>query len=135
VVPPEFEWLRLNTVLVAWKDTREARRAINDALPLLHKAKQVVVVELLEPDADQAAARARVADVSAWLIRRGINAATVATKALIGVPDQLAIMAHDEGANIIVAGAYGHTRFREWVFGGVTRTLLQQDECCVLLSH
>jgi nucleotide-binding universal stress UspA family protein len=135
VVPPEFEWLRLNTVLVAWKDTREARRAINDALPLLHKAKQVVVVELLEPDADQAAARARVADVSAWLIRRGINAATVATKALIGVPDQLAIMAHDEGANIIVAGAYGHTRFQEWVFGGVTRTLLQQDECCVLLSH
>ena len=135
VIPPDFEFLKLKSVLVAWKDTREARRAINDALPLLHKAKEVVVVELLEPDADQAAARSRVADVSAWLIRRGINAATLATKALIGVPDQLAIMAHDEGANIIVAGAYGHTRFQEWVFGGVTRTLLRQDECCVLLSH
>jgi nucleotide-binding universal stress UspA family protein len=135
VVPPEFEFLKLSTILVAWKDTREARRAISDALPLLHKANEVVVVELLEPNADQAAARSRVDDISAWLVRRGINAAAIATKALIGVPDQLAIMAHDEGANVIVAGAYGHTRFQEWAFGGVTRTLLQQDECCVLLSH
>ncbi len=135
VVPSELEWLRVNSVVVAWKDTREARRAICDALPLLHQAKQVIVIELLEPGDDQVAARARIDDVSAWLVRRGINAASVACKALIGVPDQLAVMARDEGANLIVAGAYGHTRFSEWVFGGVTRTLLRQQTCCMLLSH
>lgn len=135
VVPSEFEWLRLDSVVVAWKDTREARRAICDALPLLHIAKHVIVVELLEPGEDPTAARGRIEDVSAWLVRRGINAASLACKAMIGVPDQLAVMARDEGANIIVAGAYGHTRFREWVFGGVTRTLLRQQTCCLLLSH
>ena len=70
-----------------------------------------------------------------WLIRRGINAASIARKTPTDVPEHLAVMARDEGANIIVAGAYGHTRLREWVFGGVTRTLLRQPTCCLLLSH
>ena len=134
-MPPQAEWLKLNSVVVAWKDTREARRAINDALPLLHKAREVVVVELLEAGADQAAAKARVDDVAHWLVRRGISASSIATKALIGVTDRLAILAQDEGAGIIVAGAYGHTRFQEWVLGGVTRDLLMQQKCCALLSH
>lgn len=135
VVPPELEWLKINSIVVGWKDTREARRAIYDALPLLHKAKEVTVVELLEPGADQGAAKSRVDDVAAWLVRRGISASAIATKALIGVPDRLVIIAQDEGANIVVAGAYGHARFQEWVFGGVTRDLLKQHKCCVLLSH
>jgi len=135
VVPPEVEWLRLKSVVVAWKDTREARRAINDALPLLHKAQEVIVVELLEGGSDQAAAKTRVDDVAAWLVRRGISASSIATKALIGVAGRLAILAQDEGAGIIVAGAYGHTRFQEWIFGGVTRELLTQQKCCALLSH
>ena len=135
VVPAEVEWLKLKSIIVAWKDTREARRAISDALPLLHKAREVIVVELLEAGADQAAAKARVDDVGAWLVRRGISASSIATKALIGVTDRLTILAQDEGASIIVAGAYGRTRFQEWVFGGVTRDLLEQQKCCVLLSH
>ena len=135
VVPPTAEWLKLDSVVVAWKDTREARRAISDALPLLHKAREVVVVELLEAGADQAAAKKGVDDVAAWLVRRGISASSIATKALIGVTDRLAILAQDEGAGIIVAGGYGHTRFQEWVFGGVTRELLMQQKCCALLSH
>jgi len=135
VVPPQAGELSLKTVLVAWKDTREARRAVGDALPLLHLADQVVVVEIVEREADRAAAKSRVDDVAAWLIRRGIAAASIATKELIGVPGQLDIMAQDEGADIIVAGAYGHTRFTEWVFGGVTRDLLRLGKRCVLLSH
>jgi len=79
--------------------------------------------------------KSRVNDVAAWLVRRGINAASIATKALIGVPDQLVIIAQDEGAETIVAGAYGHTRFQEWIFGGVTHDLLTQQKSCVLLSH
>ena len=54
-------------VLVAWKDTREARRAVADALPLLHKAKDVTVVEVVEGDASRARAQDRVKDVAAWL--------------------------------------------------------------------
>jgi nucleotide-binding universal stress UspA family protein len=135
VVPPKVEWLKLDSIVVAWKDTREARRAVSDALPLLHKAREVIVVELLEAGADQAAAKNRVDDVAAWLVRRGISTSSIATKALIGVTDRLAILARDEGAGIIVAGGYGHTRFQEWMFGGVTRDLLKQQNCCALLSH
>ena len=135
VVPPQVEWLKLNTVVVAWKDTREARRAINDALPLLHKARHVIVVEFLETGDRQAQAKSSVDDVAHWLVRRGISASSIATKALIGVTDRLFMLAHDEGASVIVAGAYGHTRFNEWVFGGVTRELLTQQRCCVLLSY
>ena len=51
VVPSAAEFLRLNSVVIAWKDTREARRAVNDALPLLHKAREVIVVELLDEGA------------------------------------------------------------------------------------
>jgi len=135
VVPPAIEWLKFGNMVVAWTDTREARRAVSDALPLLHQAKEVTVVELVEREADQPAAKSRINDVAGWLVRRGINAATIATKALIGVPDQLVVIAQDEGAEIIVAGAYGHTRVQEWIFGGVTRSLLKQQKCCVLLSN
>jgi|KBSSwiStaDraftv2_1062776.scaffolds.fasta_scaffold224397_3 nucleotide-binding universal stress UspA family protein len=135
IVPSETEWLRLKTVVVAWKDTREARRAVNDALPLLHLAREVVVIELLEGDANPADAKTRGADVARWLTRHKINASSISTKALIGLAGQLCIAAQDEGADIIVAGAYGHTRFQEWLFGGVTRELLSQHKHCVLLSH
>ena len=135
VVPPQVTDISLKTVIVAWKDTREARRAINDALPLLHAAEQVLVVELVEKQSEREAAKSRVQDVAAWLTRRGIAASTIATKDLIGVPGRLDILAQDEGADIIVAGAYGHTRFSEWVFGGVTRDLLRLERRCALLSH
>jgi len=135
VVPPATEWLRLKTVVVAWKDTREARRAVNDALPLLHLAREVVVIELLEGAANPVDAKTRGGDVAHWLTRHKINASSISTKALIGVAGQICIAAQDEGADIIVAGAYGHTRFQEWLFGGVTRELLSQHKHCVLLSH
>ena len=135
VVPPQTSHLSLQCMVVAWKDTREARRAISDALPLLHKAEEVVVVEIVEDQSERDAAKARVEDVAAWLARRGIATASIATKELIGVPAQLEIIAQDEGADIIVAGAYGRTRFSEWVFGGVTRDLLRRSKHCALLSH
>jgi nucleotide-binding universal stress UspA family protein len=135
VVPPEVAQISLKNVVVAWKDTREARRAVNDALPLLHAAEAVVVVEIVENQSERAAAKSRVEDVAAWLTRRDIAAASIATRELIGVPGQLDIIAQDEGADIIVAGAYGHSRFSEWVFGGVTRDLLRLRRRCALLSH
>ena len=75
VIPPEAEYLKLKRGLVAWKDTREARRAVYDTLPLLHKAKEVNVVEVILHDGgDRDAAQGRVNDVAAWLRRHSILA-------------------------------------------------------------
>ena len=67
VVPPAVQWLDLRSVLVAWKDVREARRAVFDALPILAAAKEVTIAEIPEQDTDRAEAMSRVADVAAWL--------------------------------------------------------------------
>jgi nucleotide-binding universal stress UspA family protein len=130
VVPPEAEYLKLNDVLVAWKDTREARRAVADALPLLHKAKNVNVVEVVEGDASRAAAQARVNDVAAWLDRHNISAVGLVMHAIDELDQIDKIWKH--GADIVVAGAYGHSRLREWVLGGVTRNLLTRSRHCAL---
>ena len=67
VVPPTVEWLDLRSVLVAWKDVREARRAVFDALPILAAAKEVTIVEIPEQDGRHGDALSHVADVAAWL--------------------------------------------------------------------
>jgi hypothetical protein len=64
----------LRSVLIAWKDTSEARRAVADALPLLRKATDVRVVEIVEEQANRPAALSRVKDVAAWLSRHGVSA-------------------------------------------------------------
>ena len=76
VVPPTVEWLDLRSVLVAWKDVREARRAVFDALPILAAAKEVTIVEIPEQDGHRADALSHVADVAAWLRGHGIAANT-----------------------------------------------------------
>ena len=134
VVPPEMEAPDLDIVIVAWKDTREARRAIADALPLLKKASQVFVVEIAAAD-DSPAAQRRLHDVAAWLGRHGVVSDTLAAASSGDDVMQLHAIAHDKRAGVIVAGAYGHNRLREWVLGGVTRDLLAHPRCCSLLSH
>lgn len=137
IVPDSANWLDLRSVLVAWKDTTEARRAIADALPMLRKAKNVTVTEILEHDGSRSAATARVRDVAVWLSRHGVSASErVAEKD--GDQDataQLDGIAADVGAGLIVAGAYGHSRFRELILGGMTQHLITQSARCVLLSH
>jgi nucleotide-binding universal stress UspA family protein len=125
----------LRSVLIAWKDTAEARRAVADALPILRKATEVTVVEIVEEQADRAVAVSRVRDVVAWLSRHGINASE-------RVPDQcgeagkaLERIASEIGAGLVVAGAYGHSRLREWILGGVTQRLINPAGRCSLLSR
>jgi nucleotide-binding universal stress UspA family protein len=137
IVPDSANWLDLRSVLVAWKDTPEARRAIADSLPMLRKAKGVTVAEILEVGGSRTAARQRVGDVVAWLSRHGVSASE-----LVADKDedrdstaQLDGIAADVGAGVIVAGAYGHSRFRELVLGGMTQHLISQTARCVLLSH
>jgi nucleotide-binding universal stress UspA family protein len=137
VVPDGTDWLDLRTVLVAWKDTTEARRAVADSLPLLRKAKNIVVAEIPEADGERSLAEARVGDVTAWLARHGLIATPRVPEGNRnrGAPAQLDDIADDLGASLIVAGAYGHSRFRELVLGGMTQHLVTQRARCVLLSH
>jgi len=131
VAGPESGALRTETVLVAWKDTAEARRAVRDAVPLLRLASDVLVLEVLERDAASDAP----ADVAAFLSRHGIPARS-ATRAREQKSTAATIeaAAAEIGANLVVAGAYGHSRMREWAFGGVTRELLESPRVHRLLA-
>ena len=134
VVPAGCEVSALDWVLVAWKDTREARRAVADALPMLVRARHVQLVEIAS-DKDHQAAQSRLDDVAAWLARHEVGAETTVVLANPDDPDQLGALATELGADLVVAGAYGHSRLREWALGGVTRSLLQGLQRCSLLSH
>ena len=137
LVPEAANWLDLRSVLVAWKDTPEARRAVADALPVLRKAKDVTVAEIVEQGGSRSAALPRVRDVVAWLSRHGVSASELVTEKDMDrdATVQLDGIAADVGAGIIVAGAYGHSRFRELILGGMTQHLITQTARCVLLSH
>ena len=124
----------LRQVVVAWKDTREARRAIADALPLLALADQICVVEIAGKG-EVAAARGRLADVVGWLHSHGVAAEGLAVASTGNDAAQLKAFAQDRGAGLVVAGAYGHARLREWAFGGVTRDLLLRPDRCSFVSH
>jgi nucleotide-binding universal stress UspA family protein len=136
VAGPGVERLDVRSVIVAWKDVREARRAVQDALPLLRLAGQVVVVEIASSD-DLVDARARTQDVADWLKGHGIVASARAVLSAAGEAGQLRDLAGDLelDAGLVVGGGYGHTRLREWVLGGVTRDLLLQPSRCSLVSH
>jgi nucleotide-binding universal stress UspA family protein len=135
VAPPKPGKFHGRAVVVAWKDTRESRRALSDALPFLKAAEQVVVVECCDKDG-VVNARVNTADVVQHLRRHGVEATG---KAIATSPERVAtelqIVAQEIGADLIVAGAYGHTRLGEWAFGGVTYDLLHAPERFVLLSH
>ncbi len=135
VAPPKPGKFHGRAVIVAWKDTREARRAVADSLPFLKVAEQVVVVECCARDG-VADARLNTSDVVQQLRRHGVEAFG---KAVATAPERVAtelqIAAQEVGADLIVAGAYGHTRLGEWAFGGVTYDLLNAPERFILLSH
>jgi nucleotide-binding universal stress UspA family protein len=124
----------LDRVFIGWKDTSETRRAIADALPLLKHATHVTVVEVA-PEDGMAAARSHLADVEGWLGRHGIAAEIVATASAGSDSEQLSDLAIERRAGLLVAGAYGHSRLREWAFGGVTHDLLLRADRCALMSH
>jgi nucleotide-binding universal stress UspA family protein len=134
IVPKQQRAFKLGKIVVAWKDTREARRAIADALPLLKKAGEVVVAEICAP-AQTEATTEHVADVGRWLKAHGITARAVVESCEDKDPDGLHRVLKRENGDLVVAGAYGHTRLREWIFGGITMDLLLPAERSVLLSH
>jgi nucleotide-binding universal stress UspA family protein len=134
VAPPHGGRFRGDAVVVAWKDSREARRAVADSLPLLRAAEIVLVVEVCRK-ADAEDAEVRTNAVADHLRRHDIE---VASKVVVSANDpafEILGSARSIGADLIVTGGYGHSRLGEWVFGGVTRELLRQPECFLLMSH
>lgn len=135
VVPPAGGRLRAQKIVVAWKDTREARRALADALPLLRSAEEVLVVAVGD-EAAASDAKSQTKDVVEGLKRHGVKARA---KTVIAPDARAAERLNGEaaaiGADLIVAGCYGRSRLNEWLFGGVTRELLQAPERFALLSH
>ncbi|MEO8060503.1 MAG: universal stress protein [Burkholderiales bacterium] len=134
LVPTTASTLKLDRALVAWKDTRETRRAVSDALPLLKHATAVTVAELAT-EYELGNARKRVDDVVAWLSRHGVKAEGLAQLSTGDDAVALYALGQDSGADVVVAGAYGHSRLREWVLGGVTRDLLLSANRCAFVSH
>jgi nucleotide-binding universal stress UspA family protein len=134
IVPPDAKRMGFDHALVAWKDTRECRRAAADALPLLKRIEHVTVLEIAAID-ELDAAHARIQDVVTWLERHGVVAKIRIEPSSGGDVERLHAIADEENADVIVAGAYGHSRLREWVVGGVTRDLLLECKRSVLVSH
>lgn len=123
-------------VLIAWDGSREATRAVGDAMPLLAKASQVLVLVV-----DPGSLRGRVgeqpgADLATHLARHGLKAEVVtAASGGLGVGEVIIGQASDAGADLVVMGAYGHSRLRELVLGGATQSILDHMSVPALLSH
>ena len=123
-------------VLIGWNATREATRAVNDAMPLLIGADVVTVLTIDAREGPDAHGELPGADISLHLARHGVKA-TVERTVSAGIPagDVLLSRAADLGADLLVIGAYGHSRVRELLLGGATRSILQSMTVPVLMSH
>jgi len=135
VVPDAISELHTEHVVIGWKDTREARRAVQDALPFLHEAERVTLVEVCGPSEEESALE-NLGDVARYLDRHQIKG-NLEVRHHRGKSDgeQLIELSLNERADLLVTGAYGHSRLGEWVFGGVTRELLTSSSICCLMSH
>ncbi|WP_137151827.1 universal stress protein [Devosia sp. FKR38] len=120
-------------IIVAWKDTKEARRAIVDALPFLKAASDVQV--LVIDEGNLASERASMQDAVAWLISHDVKAHGDVLPNEGSVADTITKAALAAGADLVVSGAYGHSRLRQWLVGGMTRGLLATNGIHRLLSN
>ncbi|MBX9759932.1 MAG: universal stress protein, partial [Beijerinckiaceae bacterium] len=123
----------LDRPLIAWDASRAATRALADALPLLLRAKDVFVVAVA---AENTAPASTLRDVERWLADHGVRA----NSALVDGMGRSAAMAIGEHArevraNMLVMGAFGHSRLRDFILGGVTRSVLAEPKIPILFSH
>ena len=135
VVPDIAAPLALRRVVVAWKDTRECRRAVRDALPFLQQAKEVLLFAVGENEG-KSRDKTHLSDVTRYLARHQVSVAEEVWRQSRGpIATELLHFANNEKADLIVAGGYGHSRLGEWIFGGVTHELLATSPMCCMLSH
>jgi len=124
-------------VMVAWDGSREATRAVHDALPFLQGAARVTVVTANALPPKEPRQRIPGADIAAVIARHGVKVEIVEVEGADGrhIGDFLLSQAADLGADLLVMGAYGHPRWQEIIVGGVTRTLFESMTIPVLMAH
>ncbi|POR42386.1 universal stress protein [Methylobacterium sp. V23] len=133
VVPPGCEAYSARRVLVAWDGSAQAARAANDALPFLRAAELVEIVSVIgEKDLSTSAAGAEFAP---HLARHGVRVSAVAMSVIGDVAETLRSRAVEIGADMLVMGAYRHSRVQEWFLGGVTESLLNRSPLPLFMSH
>lgn len=121
-------------ILVAWSGTREATRAVTDAIPLLQRADKVHVMAVNPKQGEHG--NVPGADIGLYLARHDVRVEVKADQgAEIDVGNELLSRAADLDVDLIVMGGYGHSRLKEWVLGGATRTILESMTAPVLMSH
>ncbi len=126
--------LKLDRVMVCWDGSRPAARATADALPLLERAGQVEVVMITEKRGNEDEIEAD--GMGLHLARHGLKVeVTHIVRGAFDIADALLSHAADVGADFIVMGGYGHSRLREFVLGGVTRSILRSMAVPTLMSH
>ena len=118
--------------VVAWDASIEASRALANAIPLLRRASAVTIARF---DAGDGALAGDGSDLLHWLDRHGVEATVRTQSARVDIGEALLSLAADLDASLLVMGGYGHTRFRELMLGGVTRTILERMTAPVLISH
>jgi nucleotide-binding universal stress UspA family protein len=136
VVVPEIQAqpMKLDSVMICWDGSRPAARAIGDAIPLLQRAKAIEII-VVTGERDKSG-EITGANMKRHLARHGIE--VVIKRIAAGNAEvQTAILAHaaDTAADFIVMGGYGHSRLREFILGGVTRSILKSMPVPVLMSH
>ncbi|MBE0622113.1 MAG: universal stress protein [Burkholderiales bacterium] len=121
-------------ILVAWNATREATRALTDAIPMLRLAETVNVMAVNPRRGEHG--KVPGADIGLYLARHGVRVEVKTDQgAEIDVGNELLSRAADLDSDLIVMGGYGHSRLKEWVLGGATRTILESMTAPVLMSH
>jgi nucleotide-binding universal stress UspA family protein len=130
-------------IMVAWNASKEAARAVHEALPLLRRAERVQIA-VLDADSQRALlGEPPGADLLHYLARHGVEADILVRQAQragllkrpTGTGEALLSLVAEENCDLLVLGAYGHSRFRETLLGGVTRTVLEAMTVPVLMAH
>jgi len=135
VVPhPGIRTGAFERVMIAWNASPEAARAVRAALPLLARATQVEIV-LFDDDSSSARSPEDAADLARFLARHGVDAGVSRHHPRGEVGNALLVHAEDRKADLLVMGCYGHSRYREILLGGVSRTVLRRLPLPVLLAH
>ncbi|KLN53175.1 universal stress protein [Variovorax paradoxus] len=122
-------------VVVTWNGSRESTVAIHAALPALRRASQVTLISHRHPGEADDEQRLLVPEMLQFLLRHGVRAGAQREVTEIDIADALLSRVADLGADLLVMGGYGHSRFRERVLGGVTRQILAQMTVPVLMAH
>ncbi|MBD3787314.1 MAG: universal stress protein [Sphingomonadales bacterium] len=136
IVPDDFSGqIAARRVIVAWNQSNEAMSAIRKALPLL-KAADLVDITVIDPPTHGPERSDPGGQLSQWLARHGVHAeVSVLAKTMPRISDVLGRHIRDTSADLVVMGAYGHSRFREAILGGATRHMLELAEVPVVMAH